>query len=210
MKYHDKQHARKGDTFIIGTFGTCRVESVAHVATVRNVCTGEVFDLDSLQDADLIDRADTPTHHYGLYRTAMQCVLGDLGEVLVTHYADEPQALAALASLGDGYEIRPVTPDGQPIAAPASPLARALFSAEAVAHLRGYEREILPLADLARGMQARIDELESVARELLELVDGFHMHTYAPNKSSDWKQQARAREVLARPVSPLTPDNIKS
>jgi len=150
----------------------------------------------------------TPAHHFGLYRTARQCVLGDLGEVLVTHYPDEAQALAALASLGDGYEIRPVTRDGHPLPAPMSPLASALFAAEAVAHLRGYEREILPLADLARGMDKRIAELESVARELLELVDGFHMHTYAPNKSSDWKQQATAREVLARTVQPLAPENI--
>lgn len=150
MKYHDNQPARKGDKFVMGMFGTCRIESIdapAHAANVRNVCTGERWELDSLQDADLIER---------------------------------------------------------------DALTVALFAAESVAHLRGYEREILPLADLARGMQARIDELESVARELLELVDGFHMHTYAPNKSSDWKQQARAREVLARPVSPLTPDNIKS
>ena len=141
-------------------------------------------------------------HHFGIYRTARQCVLGDLGEVLVTYYPDEPQALAALASLGDGYEIRPVTPNGQPIAAPASPLVRALFSAEAVAHLRGYEREILPLADLARGMQARIDELEIALRALV-----WTFHKEAPNCSDGYT--ARAREILARTVEPLAPENLK-
>ena len=46
MKYYDNQPARKGDKFIIGTFGTCRVEEIdehAHVATVRNTKTEEVF-----------------------------------------------------------------------------------------------------------------------------------------------------------------------
>lgn len=57
MKYYDNQPARKGDKFIIGTFGTCHVEEIdehAHVATVRNTQSGEVFELDSLKDADLI------------------------------------------------------------------------------------------------------------------------------------------------------------
>ena len=144
----------------------------------------------------------TPAHHYGLYRTTRQDVLGDLGEVLVTHYPDELQALAALASLGDGYEVRPVTRDGRPIDAPASPLTRALFAAESVAHLRGYEREILPLADLARGMQARIEELEIALRALV-----WTFHKEAPNCSDGYT--ARAREILARPVSPLAPENIK-
>ena len=59
MKYHDNQNARKGDTFTVGTFGTCRIESIdifAHTVSARNVCTGEVFELDSLSDADLIER----------------------------------------------------------------------------------------------------------------------------------------------------------
>lgn len=40
-------------------------------------------------------------------------------------------------------------------------LKTALFAAESVAHLRGFEREILPLADLARSQAARIAELEN-------------------------------------------------
>lgn len=64
MKYHDKQPARKGDTFTVGTFGTCRIETIdtpAHTVSARNVCTGEVFELDSLSDADLIEREPLKT-----------------------------------------------------------------------------------------------------------------------------------------------------
>ena len=164
----------------------------------------------------------TPAHHFGLYRTARQCVLGDLGEVLVTHYPDEAQALAALASLGDGYEIRPVTRDGHPLPAPVSPLTRALFSAEAVAHLRGYEREILPLADLARGMDKRIAELEAALAALVEraeaVASGIPVHnrhegvsqaTHVAHMASHLAQHVKpAREVLARTVQPLAPENI--
>ena len=76
-----------------------------------------------------------------------------------------------------------------------TPLKNALFAAESVAHLRGYEREILPLADLARGMDARIAELESA---LLALVATFHAEN--PKCSSGYT--FHATEILARTVQP--------
>jgi hypothetical protein len=59
----------------------------------------------------------------------------------------------------------------------ARPLADALFAAESVAHLRGYEREILPLADLARSMGEDIAELRAalVAYMNAEPDDGILM-----------------------------------
>ena len=50
------------------------------------------------------------------------------------------------------------------------PLADALFAAEAVAHLRGYEREILPLADLARSMDEDIVELRAALATATEAL----------------------------------------
>ena len=59
MKYHDNQDARKGDTFTVGTFGTCRITELRDgLAIARNVSTSEVFELDALSDADLIERID--------------------------------------------------------------------------------------------------------------------------------------------------------
>ena len=80
-----------------------------------------------------------------------------------------------------------------------NPLQSAIFAAESVAHLRGFEREILPLADLARGQARHIEELEaaltSVLRECVT-VNGFP----DKGKGRTEDQQAaydQAREVLA-------------
>jgi hypothetical protein len=79
-------------------------------------------------------------------------------------------------------------------------LKTALFAAEAVAHMRGYEREILPLADLARGMDARITELEAALSALLDSpVDGGILTSDAIGD---------AFKVLARPIEPLTPGDL--
>jgi hypothetical protein len=59
MKYQDQQPAAIGDTFIAGTWGQCTIAAIdayAHIATVRNVNTGELFELDSLAAADLTGR----------------------------------------------------------------------------------------------------------------------------------------------------------
>ena len=64
MKYHNNQIAAPGDRFIVGHWGTCKIVSLdpsAHLATVRNICTGELFELDNLAAADLIERA--PKYH---------------------------------------------------------------------------------------------------------------------------------------------------
>jgi len=62
MKYYDNQDARTGDTFTLGTFGTCRITELQDgLAIVRNVSTREVFELDSLSEADLIDREPMKT-----------------------------------------------------------------------------------------------------------------------------------------------------
>jgi len=47
-------------------------------------------------------------------------------------------------------------------------LKTALFNAESVAHLQGFEREILPLADLARALAAQVVELRAALNLNLE------------------------------------------
>ena len=61
LNYYDHQPAHEGDKMQISHFGTCRIDAIdyaAHVATVRNTCTGEVWELDDLSAADLIERAN--------------------------------------------------------------------------------------------------------------------------------------------------------
>ena len=86
-----------------------------------------------------------------------------------------------------------------------TPLTEALFAAESVAHLRGYEREILPLADLARGQAQRIAELEAALSaavyELEETADRPNAKQYAAS---------HAREVLARTTQPVAPERLDS
>lgn len=43
-----------------------------------------------------------------------------------------------------------------------SGLGNKIFAAETVAHLRGYEREILPLSDAARTMHAALEKIASI------------------------------------------------
>ena len=156
MNYHDHQTAAIGDAFTIGTFGTCRIVSLApDLATVRNVCTGELFELDDLTAADLIERAPRPP----------------------------------------------------------SPLTAALFSAESVAHLRGYEREILPLADLARGMALHIEEQGEALRSCLEWMEHTieQLGTHDKGTRLNWGGPiAKARAVLAKTPAPLAPEMLTS
>lgn len=90
-------------------------------------------------------------------------------------------------------------------------LKRLLFQAEAVAHMRGFEREILPLADYARGQAARIAELEAAMKGCTEWME----HTIEQLKTHDkgirlnWGGPlGAAREVLTRPITPLEPENF--
>ena len=57
MKYYDGQAARKGDTCVAGTWGTCRIIKIeSKMARLVNVMTKEKWDLDDLNNFDLIDR----------------------------------------------------------------------------------------------------------------------------------------------------------
>jgi hypothetical protein len=99
-------------------------------------------------------------------------------------------------------------------------LQTALFSAEAVAHMRGHEAQILPLADLARGMDARIAELEGALRPFVGLelarysASGMQAFTESGMHKipEEWQPLIpailAAREVLARPIQPLTPGDM--
>jgi hypothetical protein len=73
----------------------------------------------------------------------------------------------------------------------ARPLADALFAAEAVAHLRGYEREILPLADLARSMGEDITELKGALRDMMSCAEAGDSDAMA-------NAYLQARAVLAK------------
>jgi len=81
----------------------------------------------------------------------------------------------------------------------------ALFAAESVAHLHGYEREILPLADYARGQAARIAELEAALVGCTEWMEFTirQLGTHDKGIRLNWGGPlSSAREVLARKVTP--------
>ena len=58
MKYYDKQTARKGDKCQAGpSYGTCRILHLSKSeARIQNTQTGETWEVDSLEDFDLIAR----------------------------------------------------------------------------------------------------------------------------------------------------------
>lgn len=49
-----------------------------------------------------------------------------------------------------------------------------------------------------RQLAEDVKELRASCEALLAIVDRLHRDTYAPNVSSDWKEQADARAVLAK------------
>jgi hypothetical protein len=81
------------------------------------------------------------------------------------------------------------TPSGETEAA--RPLADALFAAEAVAHLRGYEREILPLADITRSMDEDVKELKDALRDMMSCAEAGDSDAMA-------NAYLQARAVLAK------------
>ena len=84
-----------------------------------------------------------------------------------------------------------------------TPLQTALFAAESVAHLRGYEREILPLADLARGQAQRIAELEDALRSCVNIA------AHPQSTKADMRHIAKdGAQVLARTVEPLAAEML--
>jgi hypothetical protein len=86
-------------------------------------------------------------------------------------------------------------------------LKSALFAAESVAHLRGFEREILPLADLARGQANRIEELE-LAFDLLiaEYKTGADSGEWGNWEFEDQEMVKRVREIRARRTAAIQPE----
>ena len=51
---------------------------------------------------------------------------------------------------------------------------------------------------VAEHAAGEIEELRAAMIPLLTIVDRLHRDTYAPNESSDWKEQADARAILAK------------
>lgn len=57
MKYYDNQTVRRGDKCVAGTFGSCKVIRTGKEGVrIKNVITGEVWELDSMRSFDLTDR----------------------------------------------------------------------------------------------------------------------------------------------------------
>jgi len=60
LTYHDGQEAEVFDEIQAGYYGTCGLDAIegfdAPVATIRNVQTGEVWEVDDLRDFDLLAR----------------------------------------------------------------------------------------------------------------------------------------------------------
>lgn len=93
-------------------------------------------------------------------------------------------------------------------------LKTALYQAEAVAHIHGYEHEILPLADLARGMAVHIEEQGEALRSCLEWMEHTieQLGTHDKGTRLNWGGPiAKARAVLAKTPGPemQTRDHLK-
>ncbi len=89
-----------------------------------------------------------------------------------------------------------------------SELKTALFNAEAVAYMHGYAELIIPLADLARGQDAHIEELRAALNTLPELPDDYHPHNVDAVEAfvesvEMWRAQSLA--LLKKTPHPLTP-----
>ena len=85
-------------------------------------------------------------------------------------------------------------------------LKTAIFAAETVAHLQGYEREILPLTDLAREMDAEIGKLRAA---LSGLLDAYAPHRDESQPDKLQSDVRRAVEVLQKPAPPETPQSAR-
>jgi len=81
-------------------------------------------------------------------------------------------------------------------------LKTAIFAAETIAHLHGYEREILPLTDLAREMDEEIGRLRAALSDMLTCADKGDIDSLA-NASET------ARLLLQKPARPETPQSAR-
>jgi hypothetical protein len=78
-------------------------------------------------------------------------------------------------------------------------LKTAIFAAETVAHLHGFEQEILPLTDLAREMDAEIGRLR---KALAIAAESMRPPTRGALKGYVSPELAAIRDALQKPETP--------